>query len=76
MKEKERAEPQRASIKGRFVRSGSVQGWRGKLTLAQAELFEKHAGSALVRLGYPVSSPIEEAGVRLDPMLQRSTTLS
>jgi hypothetical protein len=56
MKEKEEAEPQRASVKGRFVRGGAVQGWRGKLTPAQVELIERHAGSALSRLGYPVPS--------------------
>jgi hypothetical protein len=76
MKEKEIAEPQRASIKGRFVRSGSVQGWRAKLTPAQVELFEKHAGTALARLGYPVASSMSEAHARLDPVLQRSTTVS
>jgi len=56
MKEKEEAEPQRASVKGRFVRGGAVQGWRGKLTPAQVELIERHAGSALARLGYPVAT--------------------
>ncbi len=76
MKEKERAEPQRASIKDRFVRGGVLQGWRAKFTPAQLALFEKHAGSALARLGYPVSSGIAETHTRLDPVLQKSTKLS
>jgi hypothetical protein len=41
---------------GRFIRSGSVGGWRQTLTEAQIELIERHAGSALVRLGYPLTS--------------------
>jgi hypothetical protein len=56
MKEKERAEPQRASVKGEFVRSGAVQGWRNKLTVEQVQFIEQHAGSALCRLGYDLAS--------------------
>jgi hypothetical protein len=63
MKKKEDAEPQRASVKGRFVRGGAVQGWRGKLTPAQVELIEHHAGSAFARLGYPVASGAMEPEV-------------
>ena len=75
MKEKERAEPQRASIKDQFVRSGSMQGWRAKLTPAQLELFDiKHAGSALERLGYPRSNAVT-AGVD-GRVLEGSGTLS
>jgi hypothetical protein len=54
MKEKERAAPQLPSDS--FVRSGSVQGWRGKLTPSQIEVIEKYAGSCLVRLGYQLST--------------------
>lgn len=36
------------------MRSGSVGGWRGKLTKAQIELIERYAGEALKRLGYPL----------------------
>ncbi|HXM22662.1 MAG TPA: sulfotransferase domain-containing protein [Terriglobales bacterium] len=68
MKEKERIEPQRASVKGRFVRSGSVQGWRSNLTPAQVEFIEKHVGSALARLGYPVSNRIMEPDLSLQPL--------
>jgi len=58
MKEKERSQPQIPS--GDFVRSGAIQGWRGKLTDSQIELIEKHAGSVLVRLGYPLSAQLQE----------------
>lgn len=63
MQEKERKEPVRASVKGRFVRSGAVQGWRSKLTPAQVELIERHAGSVLARLGYPLSNDAAELNV-------------
>jgi hypothetical protein len=53
MKEKERESPQFPSEKDSFVRSGSVQGWRGKLTPSQIELIEQYAGASLMRLGYP-----------------------
>jgi hypothetical protein len=56
MREKEDKEPVRASIRGRFVRNGSVRGWVSKLSPAQVRLIEEHAGSALLRLGYPLSS--------------------
>ena len=52
MREKERNQPQLPT--NDFVRTGSVQGWHGKLTEAQLELIEQHAGSVLVRLGYPL----------------------
>jgi hypothetical protein len=56
MKEKERIAPQRASVKGRFVRAGAVQGWRSKLTAEQLEVIDKYAGVSMQRLGYPLSS--------------------
>ena len=37
----------------RFVRSGSVGGWREKLSESQIELVTKYAGEALVKAGYP-----------------------
>jgi sulfotransferase family protein len=76
MKEKERVEPQRASVKDRFVRSGSVQGWRSKLSSAQVEFIEKHAGGALSRLGYPVSSVAAVTGMDVQPVLQSTTHIS
>jgi hypothetical protein len=63
MKEKERKQPQMRS--GDFVRSGSIRGWRDKLTAAQVGLIEKHTGSVLQRLGYPLSSEVAEPAVAL-----------
>jgi len=62
MKEKEKKDPQRASKRGRFVRSGSVGGWRNVLTPAQVKLVEKYAGDSLRRLGYSVGET-EQVGV-------------
>jgi hypothetical protein len=36
----------------RFVRSGSVGGWRGRLSEMQVELFSRQTGSTLEALGY------------------------
>jgi hypothetical protein len=58
MREKEIKEPVRVSIKGRFVRDGAVRGWLSKLTPEQVRLIEEHAGGALARLGYPLSSEL------------------
>ena len=55
MREKERKEPVRASIKGRFVRNGTVRGWVSELSPAQVRLIERHTGSTLLRLGYQLS---------------------
>jgi estrone sulfotransferase len=38
---------------GRFVRKGSVMGWREKLTEPQLELIEQYAGETLTRMGFP-----------------------
>jgi len=65
MRQKEDREPVRASIKGRFVRDGKVRGWLSKLTPAQIQLIEEHAGSALLRLGYPLSSELSTEEVSL-----------
>jgi hypothetical protein len=72
MQEKERKEPVRASVKGRFVRNGVVQGWRSKLTPAQVELFERHAGKVLARLGYSVSTEATEPESQNSSLLQTS----
>jgi hypothetical protein len=49
--------PQRGSSEeGRFVRSGSVGGWRGRLSDAQIRLTEKYAGGLLLRIGCPLAS--------------------
>lgn len=71
MKEKERKAPQRASVKGQFVRSGAVQGWRAKLTPEQVQFIEHRAGDVLQRLGYTLSTQTVEA----EPLLQTSGLL-
>jgi hypothetical protein len=60
MKAKEKENPQRASKKGQFIRSGSVGGWRGKLTEAQVEVVRTHASDLLNRLGYPLGAQAQE----------------
>lgn len=60
MKEKEKINPQRASAKGRFVGSGSVAGWKNKLTPAQLQKMDQYAGSAMTRLGYALASETNE----------------
>ena len=52
MRDKEKVNPQKASAKGRFIRSGAVGGWRERFTDAQAQLVERYAGSVLSRLGF------------------------
>jgi Sulfotransferase domain len=54
----------------RFVRTGSVGGWREKLSQAQIDMVTAYAGEALVRAGYPAGAteevPAEMAsGVRV-----------
>lgn len=41
------------SEEGRFVRKGSVMGWRDKLTEAQLDLIERRAGHTMARMGFP-----------------------
>jgi len=48
----------------RFVRSGSVGGWREKLSQAQIDMVTAYAGDALIRAGYPAGLT-EEAPVEL-----------
>jgi|ERR1700722_766225 hypothetical protein len=52
MRDKEKINPQKASAKGRFIRSGAVGGWREKFTDTQAQLVDRYAGSILSRLGF------------------------
>jgi hypothetical protein len=61
MREKEVRAPQLPTGKDTFVRTGSVQGWRGKLTQSQLELIERHAGSVLARLGYSIGTVPQES---------------
>lgn len=46
----------------RFVRKGTVGGWREKLTPAQVALVEQYAGNQLARLGYESGAAIADAG--------------
>lgn len=75
MKEKERIEPRRASVKGEFIRSGAVQGWRSKLSSAQLEFIDQHAGGALARLGYARWSDVRAQESDPDPVLQTTPSL-
>lgn len=59
MKEKEKQNPQRASAKGRFIRSGSAGGWRSNFTERQAQLVQQYGGSLLARLGYSEARSLE-----------------
>ncbi len=54
MREKEMDSPRKASVRGRFVRTGQVQGWRGKLSEEQLRVIQAKAGEVLVRLDYPL----------------------
>jgi hypothetical protein len=60
MKEKEERAPQLPAGKDSFVRSGSVKGWRGKLSEGQLQLVEQYAGPVLARLGYETSGVPQE----------------
>lgn len=42
---------------GRFVRKGSIGGWRGKMTEAQLRIVDECAGSVLTTLGYELGVP-------------------
>ena len=48
---------------GRFVRKGSVGGWREKLTEAQLRLIDDYAGEGLRIMGYPSAEAVVEARV-------------
>ncbi|MBZ5679771.1 MAG: sulfotransferase domain-containing protein [Acidobacteriia bacterium] len=60
MKAKEKVTPQRASAKGRFVGSGSVAGWKDKLTASQLQRIDQYAGGAMARLGYAPAGDLAE----------------
>lgn len=51
----------------RFIRSGSVGGWRARLTEAQTRLIEQCAGSGLARMGYPLEGLAVPVGSPDDP---------
>jgi len=43
---------------GRFVRKGSVGGWREKLTDEQLQMIDASAGDAFRRMGYPLAAAV------------------
>ncbi len=45
---------------GRFVRSGSIAGWRKKMNDSQLKLVDEYAGSVLTRLGYELGVTHEQ----------------
>jgi hypothetical protein len=54
---------------GRFVRKGSVGGWREKLTRAQLEIVNHYAGDMLARLGYETDISHEQrASTEMSPV--------
>jgi len=59
MKEKEKANPQRASAKGRFIRSGSAGGWRSTFTDRQTQLVQQYAGALMARPGFSEAESME-----------------
>ncbi len=46
----------------RFVRTGSVGGWRDKLTDSQIDMVTRYAGEALLRAGYPAGLALQVQG--------------
>jgi hypothetical protein len=49
----------------RFIRKGSVGGWKERLTDAQVQLVEQYAGKGLLRLGYQIGSPLSKRETEL-----------
>jgi hypothetical protein len=49
----------------RFVRTGSVGGWREKLTDSQIDMVTRYAGEALLRAGYPAGLAMPVQGQEL-----------
>jgi len=72
MKEKEKRNPQKASKRGRFVRSGAVGGWRQALSEDQLRLITQYAGKVMERLGYTEGGVVREERVPLDSLQFRS----
>jgi hypothetical protein len=53
--------PKSTREEGRFVRKGSIAGWRAKMTERQLRWVDQKAGDVLVRLGYPLAFPEDAA---------------
>jgi hypothetical protein len=65
MKKKEDSAPQMAKAGARFVRSGAVAGWIGRLTEPQLELLERMTRDALLRTGYSLGEKENSAELLL-----------
>ena len=50
---------------GRFVRKGSIGGWRNRLTDEQIRLVDQYAGPVLERLGYPTAKTLLEQSLEM-----------
>ena len=74
MRAKEARSPQKSSAQGHFVRQGTVQGWRNKLTAAQLARIDETAGDILARLEYPLSTQVYDEPVLTVP--HRQATVS
>lgn len=61
MKKKEDIAPQMPKAGARFVRSGEVAGWIGRLTEEQLKVIEQLAGNALLRTGYSLGEKTNSA---------------
>jgi hypothetical protein len=63
MKEKEKRSvnlPKSNTEEGRFVRKGSIGGWRARLSEDQIRMVDQYAGPLLERLGYPTAKTLLE----------------
>lgn len=67
MRAKEARSPQKSSANGRFVRQGTVQGWRNKLSAAQVARIDEVAGDILSRLEYPLPTQVCDEPVEAVP---------
>ena len=66
MKEKEKRSvnlPKSNTEEGRFVRKGSIGGWRARLSEDQIRMVDQYAGPLLERLGYPTAKTLLEETV-------------
>jgi len=58
MQEKETQSPQLVTREGhRYIRAGAAGGWQKKLSLAEIQMIERHAGDMLPRMGYESGIP-------------------
>jgi estrone sulfotransferase len=76
MQEKEQKSPQlsntapnpNGSEESRFIRTGSIAGWRNRLRDEQIRLIEDKAGTVLERMGYPIGEAARQKQVVAAPL--------